>query len=250
MGEVAKILSPSKKVLMPDLDAGCSLEKSCKVGPFKHFISKVDNPFVLTYINSSVEVKAVSDSICTSSSAEKIIRNIPADKTIVFGPDRYLGDYLQKKTGRSMEIWNGTCIVHENFSEKHVISLKMSNPDAKVIAHPECKDTLLNYADFIGSTSQLLSYVKSSGFMEFIILTEPGIIHQMKKVLPGGRFYEVGASGGVCEMCSKCPYMRLNTIEKLYNCLKKEEPYITIDQSIAHAARSSIDKMFSLLGLE
>ncbi|KYH12870.1 quinolinate synthase NadA [Neorickettsia sp. 179522] len=249
MGEVAKLLSPGKKVIVPDIKAGCSLEDSCKAEHLEKFVSSVENPFVLAYINSSVHVKAMSDSICTSSSAEKIVNNIPKDKNIVFVPDKFLGDYLQKKTGREMKIWPGTCVVHENFSERHVISLKLENPDAKVVAHPECPGVLLKYADFVGSTSQILSYIKKSGFFKFIVLTEPGIIHQARKILPSGIFFPVESvnSSGTCSMCSKCPYMRLNTMEKLYHCLDKEEPSIEIDQSIFHDARSAVENMFFYL---
>ncbi|ABD45626.1 quinolinate synthase NadA [Neorickettsia sennetsu] len=249
MGEVAKLLSPGKKVIVPDMAAGCSLEDSCKVEHLKKFISPVENPFVLTYINSSVHVKAISDSICTSSSAEKIINSIPKEKNIVFAPDKFLGSYLQKRTGRKMKIWQGTCIVHESFSEKHAISLKLENPDAKVVAHPECPDVLIKYADFVGSTSQILSYIKKSGFLKFIVLTEPGIIHQAKKILPHGIFFPVESvnSSGTCAMCNKCPHMRLNTMEKLYHCLDKEEPSIEIDPSIFDAARSAVENMFFYL---
>lgn len=249
MGEVAKLLSPTKKVIVPDILAGCSLEDSCRVEPFMEFISSVENPFVLTYINSSVDIKAMSDSICTSSSAEKIINNIPKDKNIIFAPDRFLGSYLEKKTGRKMKIWPGSCIVHENFSEKHVISLKIEHPDAKVIAHPECTESLLRHADFIGSTSQILSYIQKSGHFKFIVLTEPGILHQARKILPSGLFFTVESinSSSACEMCNKCPYMRLNTMEKLYNCLETEESSIEINHRIFNAARSSVENMFLYL---
>jgi quinolinate synthase len=248
MGEVAKILSPKKKVLIPDMKAGCSLEESCKPIHFKKFLEKTDNNFVVTYINSSIEIKAMSDVICTSSSAEEIIRKIPNDKNIIFGPDKYLGNYLQKKTGREMRLWNGTCVVHENFSEKHLIKLTVKYPDAKVIAHPECPENLLSYAHHIGSTSSLLSYTKDNKNSDFIILTEPGIIHQMKKNAPGAKFYPVeGLTTGSCTYCGQCPYMRLNTLEKLYQCLINESPEIKIDDELLLSAKKPIENMFRSL---
>lgn len=249
MGEVAKILSPNKKVVIPDLKAGCSLEESCRPDAFKRFIEKTDNNFVVTYINSSIEIKAMSDVICTSSSAEKIIEKIPKDKNIVFGPDKYLGSYLQKKTGREMRLWNGTCVVHENFSERHLITLVTKYPSARVIAHPECPGRLLNYAHHIGSTSSLLNYVMENKEFDFIVLTEPGIIHQMKKNAPRAKFYSVeGLDTGACANCSQCPYMRLNTMEKLYKCILDESPEIKIDDELLQSAKIPIVNMFKMLG--
>jgi quinolinate synthase len=216
---------------------------------FKRFIQKSKNNFVVTYINSSVEVKAISDVVCTSSSAEKIVSSIPSDKTIVFGTDKYLGSYIQKKTKRDMRIWPGTCIVHENFSKKHLVQLMTLNTDADVIAHPECPEELLNYANHIGSTSSLLRYVSASYKKSFIVLTEPGIIHQMKKARPDALFYSVDAISdqGSCKSCSQCPYMRLNTLEKLYKCLLNESPKIELEDDIRIKAKRSIDKMFEML---
>ena len=247
MAEVAKILSPEKKVLIPDKNAGCSLEDSCKVKDFKNFLSKSENNFVITYINSSVELKSVSDVVCTSSSAEKIINNAPKDKNIIFGPDKHLGAYLQKKTGRKMRIWQGTCVVHENFSEKHLVGLIATKKGAKVIAHPECPENLLNYADHIGSTSSLIKYVEGKKG-SFIVLTEPGILYKMKQASPGSDFYPVNGIGqSGCESCSECPYMRLNTLEKLHDCILKSSNEILLEESIRISAKKSLDKMFDML---
>jgi quinolinate synthase len=247
MAEVAKILNPNKTVVIPDLDAGCSLEKSCQPGPFSQFISQYEDAIVISYINCSAEIKALSDIIVTSSNAEKIIRSIDPDQKIIFAPDKYLGSYLIKKTGRDMILWNGTCIVHEQFSEKEVVKLKARYPKALVIAHPECPEYLLNYADHIGSTSSLLNHVKENQGQDFIVLTESGIIHQMKKLSPGSNFYDVkGVSeAGSCAHCNNCPYMRLNTMEKLYNALNNVAPVITVKPEIYGKAKASLDRMLS-----
>lgn len=250
MADVAKIVNPSKKILIPDNNAGCSLESSCQEKDFKKFIEKYPNHIVISYINCSIGVKALSDIIVTSSNAEHIIKSIPEDQPIIFAPDKYLGSYLIRKTGRDMVLWNGTCIVHENFSEKELIKLKTNHPDAKVIAHPECSENLLRYADHIGSTSSLLKYTTENDGQKFIVLTERGIIHQMKKNARNSLFYDVPSHGveenGECHLCSECPYMRLNTLEKVYICMLKSYPYIEIDNDLAKYAGLSINKMLEI----
>ncbi len=247
MAEVAKILSSDKKVLLPDYNAGCSLEKSCKSESFGYFREKNPDHIAITYINCSAEIKAMSDIICTSSNAEKIVNSIPIGQPILFSPDKHLGSFLRKKTGRNMLLWEGTCIVHEQFSEKKLVKLCTKYKDAFVIAHPECPENLLNYADYIGSTSSLLKYTKERQNSEFIVLTEPGIIHQMKNVSLGSKFYPVGIKGdGPCTLCSECPYMRLNTIEKLYKCLLNETPEISMNNDLILSARKPLEKMLNM----
>ncbi len=217
MAEVAKILSPDKKVLIPDYKAGCSLEDSCKASAFAEFRKKNPNHIALTYINCSAEVKALSDIIVTSSSAKKIIDQIPKDQPIIFAPDRHLGGYLIRETGRDMLLWQGSCIVHEQFSEKELVKLITNHPNAKIIAHPECPENLLNYTHHIGSTSSLLEYSSKYQGAEFIILTEPSIIHQMQQRNPTAKFYScpfVDSAG--CVLCNTCPHMQLNNLEKIY----------------------------------
>ncbi len=221
MAEVAKILSPTKKVLIPDLKAGCSLEDSCQPVPFAEFKKKHPNALVVTYINCSADIKALSDIIVTSSNAKKIIEQIPANQEIIFAPDQHLGRYLEKTTGRKMILWNGSCIVHEQFSEKELVKLIANHPQAKVIAHPECPENLLAHAQHIGSTSALLKFVEKNQGGEFVVLTEPHIIHQMKIKNPTGKFYDcpfIDKAG--CTLCNTCPYMQLNTLEKLYLVMK------------------------------
>jgi quinolinate synthase len=247
MAEAAFILNPSKKVLIPDLNAGCSLEKSCPPKEFKQFRKKHKDHVSVTYINCSAEVKALSDIIVTSSNAESIINSIPEDKKILFAPDKHLGNYLIKKTGRDMVLWEGTCVVHENFSERELIRIKTSHPGARVIAHPECPMHLLEYANHIGSTSSLLQYVKQHNGLEFIVLTEPGIIHQMHKIAPDSKFHDVPAiTHRGCASCSQCPYMRLNSLEKIYLCMKNKAPQISLSTEITQKARTALDRM--LLG--
>lgn len=246
MAEVAKILSPQKTVLLPDLKAGCSLEDSCPPDKFKEFREAHPDHISLTYINCSADVKALSDVIVTSSSAEKIINKIPKDKPILFAPDKYLGGYLAKKTGRDMLLWNGTCQVHEQFSEEQLVKLKIRYPQAKVIAHPECPPNLLDHADHIGSTSSLLGFTDSDDAEEFIVLTEPGIIHQMQKKSPNKKFYQVGGTQGGCEHCNACPYMKLNTLEKLYLCMKNGAPEIKLEEETRLAAKKSLDRMLEM----
>lgn len=247
MAEAATILNPSKKVLIPDLNAGCSLEKSCPTEEFKEFRQRNKDLVAVTYINCSAEVKALSDIIVTSSNAEAIINSIPQDKKILFTPDKHLGNYLIKKTGRNMTLWEGTCVVHENFSERELIRIKTSNPTARIIAHPECPTHLLEYANHVGSTSSLLKYVQEHNGLEFIVLTEPGIIHQMHKVSTNSKFYDVPAiTHGGCTACSQCPYMRLNSIEKIYLCMKNSSPEVSLKADVAEKAKVALDRM--LLG--
>lgn len=247
MAEVAHILSPEKKVLLPDINAGCSLESSCPANEFKAFCEENPNHLVLSYINCSAEVKALSDIIVTSSNAEHIINQIPQDQPIIFAPDKYLGNYMIRKTGRDMLLWQGTCIVHEQFSEKELIKLKTRHSNAHIIAHPECPEHLLQHAEHIGSTSSLLTFTKERPGHEFIVLTEPGIIHQMGKYSPNSTFYDVpGTQEGSCVSCNTCPYMKLNTLEKLYLCLKNQEPSITLEPIVREKAEQSLTRMLEM----
>jgi quinolinate synthase len=244
MAETAKILNPGKLVLLPDLNAGCSLADSCPAPQFKSFREEHPEQVAITYINCTAEVKALSDIICTSSNAEKIINQIPSDKSILFSPDRNLGKYLQKKTGREMILWNGSCIVHETFSEKKILSLKVKYPDAKLISHPECEEIILRHSDFIGSTSKLLQFVQNDPNKTFIVATEPGIIHQMEKYAPGKSFIPAPPENN-CN-CNNCPYMKMNTLEKLYLCMKNKSPRIDMEESLRLAALKPIEKMLEL----
>ena len=244
MAEVAKILNPNKLVVIPDENAGCSLEESCSATEFRKFREKYPDHISLTYINCSAEVKALSDIIVTSSNAEKIIGTIPETKPILFAPDKYLGSYLKKKTGRKdMVIWDGVCVVHEQFSEKELVRLQVRHSSAYVIAHPECPEHLLERADFIGSTSKLLRFVVEHPDSEFIVLTEPGIIHQMKKNSPNSKFITVPGTEGGCDACNECPYMKLNTLEKLHACMLNESYAIELDDDIVKRASLAIKEM-------
>lgn len=246
MAEVAKILSPQKTVLVPDMQAGCSLEDSCQPGPFKAFREQHPDHLALTYINCSADIKALSDIIVTSSSAEKIIAQLPADQKILFAPDKYLGGYLSRKTGRDMLLWQGTCIVHEQFSEKELVKMKVRMPAARIIAHPECPEALLKHADFVGSTSALLNYTITNPGLDYIVLTEPGIIHQMEKKSPGSTFHSVPGTFGECASCNNCPYMKMNTLEKLYACMKNRTPEIVLDEGLRIRAKASLDRMLAM----
>ena len=245
MAETAKIINPIKKVVLPDLKAGCSLADSCPPEDFKKFISKVKNPYVVTYINCSAEIKALSDIVCTSSNAERVISSIPKNKNIIFAPDKNLGNYLIKKTGRKMILWNGSCIVHEAFSFEKILKLFKEYPNAKFIAHPESESHILEIANFIGSTSALLKYVNESNSSTFIIATESGIIHQMRKKSPNKNFIPAPVNDEKC-LCSECAFMKLNTLEKLYLCLKYELPEIKLSNHLINSAREPIKKMLSL----
>lgn len=244
MAETAKILNPHKLVLLPDLEAGCSLAESCPAQDFKKFRDLHPDHVAITYINCTAEVKALSDIICTSSSAEKIINQIPREKPILFSPDRNLGAYLAKKTGRNMLLWNGSCIVHETFSERKIIGLQLEHPDAKLIAHPECEAPLLERADFIGSTSALLKYVQSSDRKKFIVATEVGIIHQMKKSAPEKEFIPAPPDANCA--CNECPHMKRNTMEKLYLCMKNKSPEITMSADLIQRALKPIQRMMEM----
>ncbi|HRI46906.1 MAG TPA: quinolinate synthase NadA [Ignavibacteriaceae bacterium] len=244
MAETAKILNPQKTVLIPDLEAGCSLADSCPPILFKRFREENPNHIAITYINCSASIKALSDIICTSSNAEKIIRQIPVEQPIIFAPDRNLGAYLSKQTQREMLLWDGTCIVHEAFSEEKIISLKLEYPEAKVIAHPECEEIILRHSDFIGSTSKLLQFVQSDSATQFIVATESGIIHQMEKAEPDKIFIPAPPQEN-CS-CNDCPYMKLNTLEKIYNSLINNSPQIIMEEDLRLKALKPIEKMLEM----
>lgn len=248
MAEGAKILSPHKAVLLPDLKAGCSLEFSCPPAQFKAFRDRHPDHIALTYINCSAEIKALSDIIVTSSNAEAILAQLPADQKIIFAPDKFLGGYLSKKTGRDMLLWDGSCMVHERFSEEELVKLRTRHPEALIIAHPECPEALLGYAHHVGSTSSLLSFTETNAGKEFIVLTEAGILHQMKKRSQGSIFYPVPSAldGGACVACNTCPYMKLNTMEKLYLCMLNREPEILMSPELIAAARKPLDRMLEM----
>lgn len=245
MAETAKILNPNKLVLIPDLEASCSLAEGCPADEFRKFREAHPEHIAITYINCTAEVKALSDIICTSSNAEKIISQIPADKPILFSPDRNLGKYLIKKTGRDMLLWDGSCIVHETFSERKILDLKVRYPEAKLIAHPECEEPVLMHADFIGSTSKLLKFVQEDSAVSYIVATETGIIHQMKKVSPDKIFIPAPPQDESCS-CNECPYMKLNTMEKVYLCMKNKFPEIIMDEELRIRALKPIERMLEM----
>lgn len=245
MADTAKILSPDKIVVLPDLDAGCSLEDSCPPDKFKAFREAHPDHIALTYINCSTEVKALSDVIVTSSSAEKILSQIPATQKIIFGPDKNLGGYLARKTGRDMLLWPGVCIVHEAFSETELLKLKAQYPGAPVAGHPECPPHVLDHADYVGSTSGILDYAKRMDGDVLIVATEPHIIHQMEKAMPGKTFIGAPGADGNCN-CNICPYMALNTMEKLYVALRDLQPRIEIEEGLRLAAKRSLDAMLAM----
>lgn len=244
MAETAKILNPNKKVLLPDLKAGCSLADSAPAELFKQFKAKYPNHIVISYINCTAEIKALSDIICTSSNAEKIIESVPVDQPIIFAPDKNLGAYLNKKTGRNMVLWNGACMVHEIFSLEKITKLKMRHPNAKFIAHPECEDAVLQIADFIGSTTQLLNYAVKDNAKEFIVATETGILHQMQKDAPEKTFIPAPPNNSCA--CNDCPHMKLNTLEKLYLCMEYETPEITMPEDLRVASLKPIQRMLEI----
>jgi quinolinate synthase len=248
MAEGAKILNPDKLVLLPDLKAGCSLETSCPADKFAAFKAKHPDHIVISYINCSAEVKALSDIIVTSSNAEKILNQLPADQKIIFAPDKFLGGYLNKKTGRNMLLWDGTCMVHERFSERELIKLKTHYPNAHVLAHPECPEALLAHAHHIGSTSSLLQFAQDRPAQEFIVMTEAGIIHQMKKKSAGSTFHPVPSAldGGACVACNTCPYMKLNTMEKLYLCMRDKTPSLEMTAAQIEAAKKPLIRMLEM----
>ena len=241
MAETAKILNPTRRVLLPDLKAGCSLSDRCPPAAFRAFKEKHPEHFVVSYVNSSAAVKAMSDVICTSSNAVKIVNQVPRDRQTLFAPDQHLGRYVMKQTGRDMVLWPGSCIVHEIFSEKRLVQLKVQHPDAEVVAHPECEEAVLRHADFIGSTKGLLDHVLQSPKREFIVVTEAGILHQMKRGAPDKLFIPAPPDND-CS-CNECPYMRLNTLEKLHRCMRDGTPELTLPADLQIAALSPLRRM-------
>ena len=244
MAETAKILNPDKKVLLPDLKAGCSLSDSAPPDLFKKFKDEHPGHTVISYINCSAGIKALSDIICTSSNAKQIVESLPENEKIIFAPDKNLGAYINKKTGRNMVLWNGTCMVHEIFSKEKIVKLKVRHPQAKVIAHPECEDIVLREADFIGSTTQLLKFTEKDSANEFIVATETGILHQMQKNSPEKLFIPAPPDNSCA--CNDCPHMKLNTLEKLYLCMKYESPELTMEKNLRKAALKPIKRMLEI----
>jgi quinolinate synthase len=245
MAETAKIINPNKKVILPDLNAGCSLADSCPPEDFKKFIDQYPGAHVVTYINCSAEIKALSSIVCTSSNAVRVIDSIPEGETIIFAPDKNLGRYLIKQTGRDMILWDGSCIVHEAFSFERIVSLAKEYPKAKFIAHPESESQVLEIADYIGSTSGLLNYVQQNSAQSFIVATEAGILHEMKKRCPQKTFIPAPVEDETCA-CSECAFMKLNTLEKLYLCMEHEKPEILLSQSLIEKAKQPIRRMLNL----
>ena len=245
MAETAKIINPLKKVLIPDLKAGCSLADSCPPGDFATFKAKYPSAIVISYINCSAEIKTLSDIVCTSSNAKKIVESIPRDKEIIFAPDKNLGAYLNKETNRNMILWDGSCVVHEAFSFEKIVSLIKVHPRAKFIAHPESESHVLDIAHYIGSTSALLNFVQKDKTKEYIVATEVGILHEMQKCCPEKKFIPAPVEDDTCA-CSECGFMKLNTLEKLYRCLLEESPEIRMNKKLMDAARIPIERMFEL----
>jgi quinolinate synthase len=244
MAETAKIVNPDRVVVLPDREAGCSLSDSCPPAAFKAWRERHPDHVAVSYINCSAEVKALSDVICTSSNAERIVRRLPADRRILFAPDRHLGAWVARKTGRSLTLWPGACVVHERFSERELVKLKVRHPEAEVIAHPECDAAVLGHADFIGSTTALLKRVKESPARTFIVATEKGILHEMQRQAPDKQLLEaVGQEGCACNVC---PHMKRNTLEKLYLCLRDLSPQIDIPEPVRAGAQRALDRMFEL----
>jgi quinolinate synthase len=243
MAETAKILSPGKLVLLPDLKAGCSLSDRCPPPAFRAFVDKHPGAFVVTYVNSSAAVKAMSDVICTSSNAERIVARAPADRPILFAPDQHLGRWVMKQTGREMVLWPGSCMVHEIFSEKRLVQLKTQHPDAVVVAHPECEAAVLRHADYIGSTRGILEHVLKSDRQTFIVATEVGILHQMQKHAPEKTYLPAPPDNGCA--CNECPHMKLNTLEKLHRCMLTRTPELTMPPALLDAARAPLERMLA-----
>lgn len=244
MAETAKILNPSKKVLLPDLEAGCSLADSCKPEDFKIFKEKHPDHIVISYINCSVTIKTMSDVICTSGNAIKIVESFPKDEKIIFAPDKNLGGYINRITGRNMLLWDGTCEVHNTLTTEAIIKMKIAHPDAKVIAHPECKAQVLEIADFVGSTEEMLKFTRKDDSNKYIVATETGILHQMRKEAPEKKFLVV-PSDQTCS-CNDCPYMKLNTLQKLHDCLLNEKPEINLSDEIILSAVLPIRRMLEI----
>ena len=245
MGETAKILNPEKKVLIPDIEAGCSLADSCKAEDFERFIAAHPGHTVISYVNTSIGVKALTDILVTSSNARKIVESLPKDEKIIFGPDRNLGNYINSVTGRNMVLWDGACHVHEKFSLEKILELKKAHPEALVLAHPECKKTVRMVADHVGSTASILAFAQKSEAKEFIVATESGILHEMERKCPGKTFIAAPPTDSTCG-CNDCSYMKLNTLEKLYKCLRDETPEIIVDEQLAERARRPIERMLAL----
>lgn len=244
MAETAKILNPTKKVVVPVLDAGCSLADSCPPDAFASFLNNYPDYIVVTYINSSAEIKAMSDLICTSGNAVQIIESLPKDAKIVFAPDKNLGNYINRLTGRNMVLWNGVCQVHDLLTAQTILKMKMEHPDALLVAHPECNQAVLQVADYIGSTNGMLKYVEQSSHQKFIIASETGIVHQMKKRSPD-KLFLVAPADETCS-CNDCPYMKMNNLENLYQCMLDESPEIVLDADIAERALKPIEKMLEI----
>lgn len=244
MAETAKILAPEKKVLLPDLKAGCSLAESCPAEDFKTFKEAHPDHLVISYVNCTADLKTMTDIVCTSTNALQIVESLPEDQKIIFAPDRNLGAYINKKTGRDMLLWDGSCMVHEIFSLDQIIDLKKEHLDAELLAHPECEDSLLQHADYIGSTTGILNYSVESEKTKFIVATEAGIIHQMQKASPNKTFIPAPPNNSCA--CNDCPHMKLNTLEKVYNCLKYETPHIELDASVIEEAKKPIWKMLDI----
>lgn len=244
MAETAKILNPSRKVLLPDMEASCSLAESCKAEDFAPFKAAHPDHIVISYVNCSAEIKALSDLICTSGNAEKLVRSLPEDQKIIFAPDKNLGGYINRVTGRNMLLWNGVCTVHDAMQAEAILNLKVSHPDAKVIAHPECNAALLEVADFVGSTKAMLNYIKASPSQKFIVATETGILYEMQRENPDKEFITLRDNKSCA--CDDCAYMKLNTLDKLYNCLKTEQPEILMSPEIIEAAKRPIVRMLEM----
>ncbi len=244
MAETAKILSPNKKVLLPDLKAGCSLADSCQPNDFQLFKNKYPDHLVISYVNCSAEIKALTDIVCTSSNAVQIVNSLPLDQKIIFAPDKNLGAYVNKVTGRNMLLWNGACMVHEIFSLEKITKLKLRNPEALILAHPECEESILNIADFIGSTTALLNYSIKSNNQSFIVATESGILYQMQLSSPNKTFIPAPPNANCA--CNDCPHMKLNTLEKIYNCMKYESPEIILPDELIQKAKHPISEMLRL----
>lgn len=245
MGETVKILNPDKKVLIPDMNAGCSLADSCNAKDFEKFVKEHPDHKVISYVNTSAEVKALTDVVVTSTNALKVVESFPKDEKIIFGPDRNLGSYINAQTGRNMLLWDGACHVHEKFSLEKILELKKQNPNSELICHPECKKTIVLASDYVGSTAALLSYVGKSNKKSFIVATESGILHQMQKLYPEKQFIPAPPIDSTCG-CNNCEYMKLNTLQKIYLTLKYEWPEVSVDTEIAKKARRSIDAMLAL----
>ena len=245
MAETAKIVNPEKKVIIPDMDAGCSLADSAPGKKIKEWVNKYPDHIVISYINCSAEVKALSDIICTSANAKKVVESIPEDKKILFAPDKFLGKYVIKETGRDMVLWNGTCQVHEIFSERELVRLKVKYENAKVLAHPECEENILVQADFIGSTSALIKNVNETNDEKYIIATEPGVIHQMQKTNPNKQFIPLPPNNGCA--CNECPHMRLNTMDKIVDVLENLKNEITLDKTIRAKALKPLNRMLKIV---